>query len=245
MKRYGWFAAFLLVVAVPAWAQKLPEQITYTIYVQGQKYGQSDIRVSYTDGGEIVLESTTKLSRESIEVELNSRTIADAGTFVVKSYLMTGHHAGKPYQADVVIDGRLIKINQRNPEEYLHDTREARAEPVLVLEDFVIEHHLLMAKAHMTLGEESWGYDIIYPGSSILSTMSVTRASTSVVESNIKETVCTKLVFLAEQSQPYAIYYDPGRGLPVYMAFPAVETEIFLGEFYGDEPVIRWRQTAP
>jgi hypothetical protein len=243
MKRYEWLAAFLLVVAIPAWAQKLPERITYTIYVQGQKYGVSDIRVSYTDGGDIVFESTTSLSRESIDVELNSRTVVDAGTFVVKSYRMTGHQAGKPYQADVVIDGRLIKINENLPDEYLHDTREARGEPVLVLQDFVVEHHLLMAKAHMALGEESWGYDIIYPGSSMMSRTSVSRASTSVVQSNTKEAVCTKLILLAESSQPYAIYYDPGRGLPVYLAFPAVETEIFLDEFYGDEPVIRWRST--
>jgi len=243
MKRYGWLAAFILVLAIPAWAQKkLPERITYTIYLAGEKYGTSDIRVQYTGDGDVVFESSLKLSRSSIDVVLDSRTVVDATTWAVKSYRMTGTRGGSPYQADVAIDGKLVKINPNSPESNLRDVKEAQGEPVLMLEDFVVEHHVLMAKAHMASGEKVWGYDIIYPGPSSMSRVSASLASTSVVESKIKEAVCTKLIFLAESSQPYASFYDAGRGLPVYLAFPAVDTEIFLDEFHGDEPIVRWRE---
>ena len=43
-------------------------------------------------------------------------------------------------------------------------------------------------------------------------------------------------------SNAFASFYDPGRRLPVYIAFPSVAVEVFLDEFYGDTPVSRFRE---
>ena len=74
-----------------------------------------------------------------------------------------------------------------------------------------------------------------------MSSLSVISASEISFESNIKETTCTKIVLTIEGGSGFASYFDEARGLPVYLAFPASNTEVFLDEFFGDEPVTRYR----
>lgn len=70
----------------------------------------------------------------------------------------------------------------------------------------------------------------------------ITKGSVSALESMTQEAICTKLVIAIQGSSPFASYFDPESGLPVYLAFPTALVEVFLDDFYGDVPISRYRE---
>lgn len=230
-------AGILAFVTSDTRAQKLPEKIGYTIYISGRNLGHSDINVTYTDKGTIVFDSETRIERGERLFEMKSRTEVDSTTFQLKSYEFEGVRSNRKVQGEVHIDGKKVIIVDSSRRK---TSSVANNEPVLVFQDFIVELEIIIARSHISGGGTDQTYDLVFPRSSKLSTATIQKTARTSVESTIHEAICDKLVISITQSPPFASYYDPRRGLPVYVAFPSAETEIFLDEFYGDEPVSRW-----
>jgi hypothetical protein len=69
----------------------------------------------------------------------------------------------------------------------------------------------------------------------------ISKGSDVALESETEEAVCGKLVVSIQGSAAFVSYFDPKRNLPVYLAFPETATEVFLYDFFKDEPVSRYR----
>jgi len=114
----------------------------------------------------------------------------------------------------------------------------------LFLEDYVMAHEILIARAHIVDGQMVGTYGLMFPSSFALSSATVQTASKAEIESEDAAVVCDKILVAIQGSDPYACFYDPARGLPVYMAFPQTNVEVFLDDFFGDHPVSRYREKS-
>ncbi len=240
MRIMGWIAGLLLLAASAAVSRELPDRIGYTIFIAGESAGRCEIEVTYTKDGTVILDSTTWIKRGSEGFELRSHSVADARTYSLKRYEYEKIHDQGVIKGEVVVEGTVVTLVKTSGDAPETVRGKADSEPVFVLEDWAIAHEVLLALGHEASGEKSRSYTVVIPSGMMVTEARIEIGATASVESNIKETVCRKLIVQVATSPPFASYFDPGRGLPVYMAFPAVEAEIFLNEFYGDDPVSRW-----
>jgi hypothetical protein len=113
---------------------------------------------------------------------------------------------------------------------------------VIVLEDYVMSHEVIIANAYVASGANPAEFGLLFPSSGNITPVEITKGSVTALESETQEAICTKLLIAMGGSSAFASFYDPERGLPVYIAFPSVAVEVFLDDFYGDAPVSRFRE---
>jgi hypothetical protein len=232
---------FLAQPAGTVWANTLPDEIGYTIYQRGQRLGHCDIKV--TESAEaLVLESTTKMKFGSETMELTCRTEADPETYLVRRFEYFGTKAGTSVDGFVNMEGDSIWGTLLTGDVEVTDYRLSPLDRNLFLEDYVMDHEVLAALAHSAGGSRGAEYGIVFPSNLTLAKCGAAFASKQVVESDYKSAVCEKLLVHIEGSDPFASYFDPKRNLPVYIAFPQTNVEVFLDEFYGDSPVSQYRE---
>jgi len=241
MKRIAVAILLTLVAAGPVAAGQLPEEIGYTIYVLGKRAGHSRMHVTYA-GDTVTLESNTRIDFDGYKLSYESKTVADAKTYQVRSFEFSGNKAGTPIEGNVRVEDDAVSGRVVAGEYPQEGIRRARHGAIVFLEDYVMSHEVLIARFHAGTGKREAGYDVFQPSSFMMGALGVISASELAVESNFKEAICTKIVLTLDGGAGFASYYDEERGLPVYLAFLGTQTEVFLDEFYGDEPVTRYRE---
>jgi len=222
-------------------AAKLPEDLSYTIYVKGSPAGKAEIKVSY-EGDTITFESTTSVDYGAFKMNARCRTAADAKTGIMRSFRWDGEKNGQKYSGELAYDGKVAKGIVRVDDSVVEEAKSPPAHPVIAFEDYIVEHEILLAHVHAAAGETGLTGSLLLPSAFSFVSVGMRAASEQIIESNIKEAVCRKLLVEMQGGSPWAIYFDDQRGLPVYLAFPSVGTEIFLDEFFGDEPVSRYTE---
>jgi hypothetical protein len=106
----------------------------------------------------------------------------------------------------------------------------------------MMEHEVLIALAHIATGDDVREYGFVMPSSLTLARATIASATSAIMESDYESAVCTKLIVSLDGSEAFASFLDPKRNLPVYLAFPQTNVEVFLDDFYRDSPVVRYRQ---
>jgi hypothetical protein len=236
-------ALALLVTALPmsgAHAGTLPPKIEYTIYMNGERVGHTTIRTSETADA-IVLESNLEAHFSSFDMNLTCRTEADKKTFLVRNFEYQGTKGGMDFKGVFDAVGDSLHFTVTTDSVTKDDYRIAPDERNLVIEDYVFEHQALLALAVLRSGERIQDYGLVFPSAVALTTCTVGDASKASLESDTAELICTKIVVAISGSDPYASYYDPTRHVPVYIAFPQTNVEVFLDEFFGKTPVSNYR----
>jgi hypothetical protein len=235
----------LAQLAPQTWANPLPGKIGYTIYARGERIGHCDITVTRTDN-EVIFDTITNVNFNNDEkLEMKTHTTADPKTFLIRSFYFDGTRAGTELSGEVFAEGDSIYGTFFENGKERTDYRKNPFSRHLFLEDFVMSHEVLIARAHVATGADmksSVEYGLVFPSSFTISKATLGFASTLEIESDTEAVVCKKLLIGIEGSQPFASYYDPERGLPVYMVFPQSLVEVFLDDFFGDSPVTRYRE---
>lgn len=232
-----------LCVAGPAWAGILPDKIGFTIYAEGKPVGKSAITVVEKDG-RLIFTGEGKIERDGQVLHLiKSRTVADAKTFQVLEFELTGETGGQPVDVNALYTADAITGYALSGGTKYNYARTPTFEHTIFLGDFIFEHQVLLALAHMREGKDLVQYDfgLLFPRSFTLTTAKITTASEAIIESDDYEAVVKKLFIAISGSEPFIVFYDPKRKLPVYLAFPASNTEVFLDQFFGDNPISRFR----
>lgn len=233
--------AAVLLLAQTAAGASLPPKFSYTIYIQGQPAGHCDVTVSHS-GKNLVLSSKTTLTNGPRNTAMTCRTFVDPATYTLRRFEYTETpQNGKAYTQNVAVLGDSVTStlteDGTKSSTYIitHQPKE------LVLQDYVMEHHVLMALALRAAHEDVAKFGLIFPRPLSETTVDVVSASRAEMESDYGTARCVKYIVQMKGSQPYAIFFDEKRGVPVYMAFPATSTEAFLDDFYKDSPVTRYR----
>jgi hypothetical protein len=247
MRRFTILCALVLLAQSEpvAWANSLPETVGYTIYSHGQEVGHSDIRVTETETA-IELESSTRVRiTDADSIIMACRTVADPQTFLVRTFEFNGSRGPSAIDGQVTIAGDSVYSKFMRNDNEIDDYRISPFDRNLVLEDYIMEHEILIALAHDAReggGNTPEDYGLLFPSSLTVTSAKVAFASTVEIESDVSAVVCKKLIVKIAGSKPFASYFDPERRLPVYMAFPQTNVEVFLDDFFGESPVTRYRE---
>jgi len=60
------------------------------------------------------------------------------------------------------------------------------------------------------------------------------------VDGSNQSMTARKLLVAIQGGDPFESLIDPERGIPVYIRFPGIGAEVFLNDFYGDNPVSQY-----
>lgn len=221
-------------------ATTLPPKLGYTFYVRGQRVGQSDVRIT-VDRDVIRIESKLRVTTGESSVELSTKTEADPKTYAVRSFSYRGTKAGTPVASSVTVLGDSVygSVTVRN-----QTTREARRvtpTPILVWEDWVMDLEILLGLEQAREFRNPITRGLLLAGSYSTAKVSLGFTGEVSVEATDRSTVARKLLVAIEGGQPFESLIDSERGIPVYIGFPGIGAEVFLNDFFGDNPVSRLR----
>ena len=241
MKIVLWISAAILCAAsAQSLAGKLPSEFTYIIYFKGKDVGKTTTKVAET-AETYVLESQTKVAAEGLELDLNTKTVVDKETFLPVSFTYAGSSQQKTVEGETTIEGNEATCVVGVDGEQFSSSRVSK-QPLLLLEEYVMSHEVVLAKAFWESGEDRAEFGLLFPSQANLTSVQISKGSELAFESEKEETYCVKFIVSITNGAPFASYYDPERGLPVYLAFPSSSTEVFLDEFFDGKPLSRYRE---
>lgn len=232
---------FLLVAAghTAAQAVTLPDSVSYSIYMNGERRGASKIAITQSEDT-IVFTSRNTMEFNTASMDLRSRTEADAKTFQIRRFEYEGDKANMTLRGTVVVRDDSIFADSVTPGRAGKFAIRVQRSHTLFLEDYVMEHEILIALAQQAAGKGPTEYALLFPSgfSSVIATQEVlTKVS---ISSDIAEAVTDKIQVHLSGSDPYFLLFDSKRSLPVYMVFPATRVEVFLDAFFGPHPLTRY-----
>jgi hypothetical protein len=231
---------FSLLWSVGASAGELPESFSYTVIKEGKRVGQTVTSVETRDGLH-VFSSVTEVEFDDFSLDVTTTTAMDAETFTARKFSYQGIRNDKLIEGEFIFDGKDIEGWTEEDGVKTPCSRVSSADGVLVLEDYVICHEVMIANAFVAQSKDPARFGLLMPSAGHPTSVEISKGSVSSLESETREAICTKLIVSISGSSPFASYFDPERSLPVYIAFPSVLVEVFLDEFWGDTPISRYR----
>lgn len=237
---------FLMIIlvalaAVPdAFASSIPPEFSYTVYIEGKDAGKSVTKFTKTPD-RLVFDSSTKISFAEYTLELTTRTEADPITYEILKFAWDGARTNYLLGGEAVAEGDSVHgFVVENGIQYPH-SRNTKHPRTMVLEDYVACHQLLIGLGYFQEGVEEQVIDLFLPTSFMVNDALVVKSSEALIESDIDEALCIKVQVHMTGAAAYVMFFDQKRGMPVYIAFPGTNAEVFLDEFFGDTPVSRFR----
>lgn len=231
----------ILAAAAPSLAGgQLPPEFSYTIYIEGEDAGKCATKVTETDE-RYVFDTQTVVQTEDINLDLTSKTEVDKQSFLPVRFTFGGRVMDRDVVGETTINGREATcVNMQGDREYT--IARASKHDILILEEYVMAHEVVIARAFWESGEDPASFGLLFPSPTNITTIDITKGSELAFESATEEAYCVKLIISLQGGSPFASFYDPERGLPLYLAFPTTATEAFLDEFFDGEPVSRYRK---
>jgi hypothetical protein len=229
--------------AANAGAGTLPKTLGYSIYVQGEPAGRADIKITQTSK-QLVFESQTRVVNNYAVLAYTSRTVADPKTYLVRDFTLKGTKGDYPISCEahmhadscygfVEINGNLVDKRLRMP-----------ITPTVIFEDWVVEHEVLLALTQGRSKEKTAKYGLLFPSTFTPADITLGFSGDILVEAGARSMTARKLVVIIRGATPYESRVDPKNGVPVYIRFPESQTEIFLDEIFGENPVTYYQSTA-
>ena len=214
----------------------LPDTLGYTVLVEGRRVGHCDIRTERRGDGMLVLHARLRLETKALNLSLEDETVVDPDTWRPVAYRWSGESNGGPYDGRIRVTGDHVAGRYRlNGGTWSEGTRRVEG-PLTLFEDYAIEHQILMARAFAAAGWRDTTITVLRPSTFRFLETTFTAQGERLFQSDRREAVCRKVVIRMPGAAPFASFYDPASGLPVYVAFPGVSTELFLDSFHGPEP---------
>ncbi|MDH3197489.1 MAG: hypothetical protein OEO21_04535 [Candidatus Krumholzibacteria bacterium] len=234
-------AAIVVLGAVAdAGTPRLPESFSYTIFINGQRAGRSEARVTHTEDA-ISIESKSWVELGQGTIEISCWTEADPHTFRVRTVRYQGVNPSALLEGTTEVSGDTVFTNRVEQDQMIERVEVSRVGGPIVIEDFDMTYQVLLARALALSDDPVKSFGLVFASTGALLEAKAAFRSEAAVESNTQEAICKLLVVDVTNGSPYVSYYDPERGMPVYLAFPTAMTEAFLDDFFGDEPITRWR----
>jgi hypothetical protein len=239
MRKILWFLVASLALATTAWAGDLPSEFTYIFYVEGKEAGKSTTKVSEM-ADTYILETHTVVKTGAFDLDLSTRTEVDKQSFLPLNFTYVGEKRGVDISGETTVDGNEATCLVSSGDNSFTSERSSE-HPILLLEDYDMAHEAVIARAFWEAGAKPAVYSVVFPSTGVITGCEIQKESELSLESETKETYCVKFVVGLQNSTPFASFFDPKRGLPVYLVFPGTATEAFLDEFYDGRPITRYR----
>jgi len=238
-------AALVLTLASPTSAEQtttLPSKLGYTFYVRGERVGESDVRLT-TDRNSLRIETKFRVDSGVDGIELSTRTEADPRTYALRSFSYRGMKGGKPVSSSVTVEGDSVYGAVAVGGDERSHGRLVTPTPILVWEDWAMDIEILLGLQQAREFKNPATRGVLLAGSYASAAVTLGFTGEAAVEAGGRTLAARKLVVAIEGGAPFESLIDPKRGIPVYIHFPAMRAEVFLDDFFGDNPASRY--TAP
>jgi hypothetical protein len=211
--------------------------------VRGKRVGRSDVRVVKTADA-LRFESKVRVNDGVATIELNTRTEADPRTYALRTFTYEGTKGGQPVSCSVTVQGDSAfgSVAMGGPKQ----PRRSRVTPgpMVVWEDWVMDLEILLALQEARKVDNTSKRGLLLAGSYASAMVTLGYTGEVVVESAEKSMTVRKLVVAIQGGGPFESLVDPKRGVPVYIHFPGIQAEVFLDDFFGDNPVPKYSPAA-
>ena len=218
--------------------EPLPRTLHYTFFVAGRPVGASEIHLTRTKSS-LVFESTLHVGADQNAVELACRTEADPTTFEIRDFSYKGTKAGSAVASVVHVSPDSVYGTLLSGGTELRRKKDMRGRDVVVFEDWVVEIQLLLALRQEQSPRVSTTYRFVLANSFMSGDALVGYTGDVLVQAADRSLTARKLAVGIQGGAPFESHID-SRGVPVYLSFPGVRAEIFLDEFFGDNPPTRY-----
>ncbi len=239
-------AALTILLAPVSGAQAdapFPATLGYTFFVRGEPAGHADVRI--TESRDLLrIESKLRVATGGVVTELSTKSEADPRTYALRIFSFEGTKAGTPVFASVAVEGDSVfgAISSGGPKKAMG--RRVTPRPIVVWEDWAMDLEILLAlqQAREFRNSSTRGLLLAASYSSALVTMGFTGEA--LVESTDRSVSARKLLVAIQGGEPFESMIHPEMRVPVYIHFPGVRAEVFLDQFFGDNPVSRYATPA-
>ncbi len=227
-------------------AEPLPKSLEYTFLVRGERVGQAVVRIETTPNT-LRFASTVKVGDAENEIRLETKTEADPATYAIRSFSYSGFKGGVPVGSFVTVHKDSVTGTVTNRGKTTPKRRRVVPTPIAVWEDWVPEIEILLALQQAREFQNPMTRGMVLAASYTPAKMTLGFTGEVAVESETRSMAARKLVVSIEGGEPFESFVDPKTGVPVYIRFPGIGAEVFLNEFFGENPTTRYtiRSSAP
>jgi hypothetical protein len=237
-------ALVLTLATGPAESAKLPPRLGYSFYLAGRPVGRCDVQIR-TEGDALRFESKLRVDTRGNRVELSTRAEADARTYALRSFSYRGTKAGIPVASNVTVQGdSLIGSTSSGGRTHRHRVFLTPG-PVVVWEDWAMELEILLGLQQARENRNPSTRALLLANSYSVGEVVLGFTGEALAESATRSMSARKLAVQIEGGDPYECLIDPERGIPVYLRFPALKAEVFLDDFFGDNPTPKYQPAPP
>ncbi len=227
----------LVVVAATARPATFPPEVTYRIYVSGELAGKNVIKIT-EKGDALVFEGHTTMDWDEFQLDLRCRTEVAADDLELRSFSYEGRRGGTNVSGTVWVDGDSITGDLVFGDEHYPSSKNLSGLKVF-FENYMVEHQVLLLNMVAASEELYQRVSVFFPIDFIASPC-LALVESEVEVATTPPSVCRKYHFTIQQGSAFYGYFDPKRKLPVYMDFPASNTEIFLEGAFDDSPLTKY-----
>lgn len=230
-------SGFLCALPVDgARADALPKSLGYSFYVQGEPAGRADIKITRT-AKELVFESQTRVLTGFTVMALTSRTVADPKTYAVRDFTYHGTKGNHTVSCEAHMIADSV-YGYTEMDGALTDRHLKMSLPHnLLFEDWVVEHEIIIALTQAHSSNKTDTYGMIFTSSFSPADVTAGFSGDILVEAGARSMTARKLLVMIRGAQPFESRVDPKTGVPVYIRFPDSQTEMFLDEIFGENPL--------
>ena len=228
----------ILAVAGSAAADSLPSKLTYTFFLRGSRIGKADVAIVQKSGS-VRISSTLEVATVQARMELTTQTEADPKTYALRSFAFQGVKGPDQVASSVTVKGDSVYGFIATNGKKRPMSRRVTPAPILVWEDWVPDLEILMALQQAREFRNPSTRGLLLANSYASSEVTLGYSGEAVVESDTQSLVARKLLVSIQGGEPFESLIDPKRGVPVYLRFPGIGAEIFLNDFFGENPTPR------
>lgn len=221
-----------------AHAGNVPPEATYLFFIQGKYVGKCAIEVTQEDGVQIYT-SISEVQLDDFFHKLSCRTEIVEETLRPVFLQFEGVRNDAPVALTASFEGDSVTIDNLVLNENVNSKLEF-TDPSYLFQDYVSEHQIIILKAIVANKELIARFNVLLPSSVMTLPAMATLESELELNTPKKPIVCKKYVVAIQNSATYYLYYDPKRGIPIYMDFSATQTEVFLESVFGREPETKY-----
>ncbi len=235
MKRIGYLVLALIAAAVlPAVSAELPSKITYLFFVQGNPAGRSDMTVTLRNGI-YTISSSEDVAFTGFQQKLACRTELDGRTLRARSFHFEGVRQGEPVSGTVQAEGDSVR-GKFETKGVPYTGKAPWNDATFFFENYVPEHLMLIGRHIAASTKLQTKFMVVFP-SEMIALSGVGSAESEIeIPAGPAPIICNKYAVGFQNAAPFYLFFDPQRRMPVYMVFPATQTEIFLLEAFGEKP---------
>jgi hypothetical protein len=234
------------VCALPAHAAPagtLPKTLGYTFYVRGEPAGRADIKITRTKN-DLVFESRTRVVNNYAVLAYTSKTVADPTTYQVRDFKLEGTKSDFPIACEAHLHADsaygYVETNGKLVDKHV----QIRFKPAVLFEDWLVEHEILLALTQARSTSKTSTYGLLFPTAFSPADLTMGYSGDVLVEAGAKSMTARKLVVIIGGAQPFESHVDPKTMVPVYIRFPDSQTEMFLDQIFGENPLSYYQSTT-